>query len=117
MSDDIKIKYGSTGFEKVARELASLEKQSGGSASWFAPMQKSLKDAESAGTSFTSNLSEGLGRTLSVAGGVAVKLAEVAMAVTAVAGVITGVGVAAFTSWSVSVLKTTESFRMLETSL
>ena len=117
MAGDVKVKYESTGFERVAKELASIEKQAGGSASWFAPMQSSLKDAETAGVSFTSKLSSGLQSLGSVASHVVGELAKVAVGVTAVAGIIGGAATIAFASWSKGILTTTESFRMLEISL
>jgi hypothetical protein len=117
MADDIKLKYGSTGFEKVARELASLEKQAGGTAGWFTPMQKSLKEAEAAGSSLTSSLGGGLGKLTSVLGDLVGTLAKVGAGITAVAGIAAGAATAAFISWSTGVLKTTESFRLLEISM
>lgn len=117
MADDIRIKYGSTGFEKIVGELASLEKQGGGAANWFKPLQTSLKDAEESGTSFTSKFTSSISSMLPMVGNVVLKIAEIGAAIAAVAAVATGVGVAAFTSWTVSMLKTTESFKMLETSL
>jgi hypothetical protein len=117
MAEDIKIKYGSTGFERVRKELREMEMVGGTSGEWFKSMQKSLKDAESAGSSLTKTLTSGLNSVVSVAGSTAIAVAKIGTAVVAVSGIITGIGVAAFTSWSMSVLKTTESFKMLETSL
>jgi hypothetical protein len=117
VADDIKIKYGSSGFEKVAKELAQLEKQAGGSASWFAPMKKTIKDAEDAGHSLTSSLSKGFSSAISMGGNLIETLAKVAGGITAVAGLAGGAATAAFISWSMSVLKTTESFKMLEISM
>jgi hypothetical protein len=117
MAGDVKVSYGSTGFEKVARELAGLEKTGGGAAAWFKPMQGSLKDAEAAGVSFASKLSSGLQSVGSVASHVAGQLGKLAVGFTAIAGVAGGAATAAFVMWSGSVLRTAESFRMLEISL
>jgi hypothetical protein len=114
---DITLRYGSTGFERVRKELREMEMVGGTSGEWFKSMQKSLKDAESAGSSLTKTLTSGLNSVVSVAGSTAIAVAKIGTAVVAVSGIITGIGVAAFTSWSMSVLKTTESFKMLETSL
>lgn len=117
MAGDVKVKYESTGFERVNRELADLEKTGRGSRDWFNPMGTSLKDAETAGISFTSKLSSGLKSIGDGAVHVVGQLVKVAAGVTAVAGVIGGAAAIAFASWSKGILTTTESFRMLEISL
>jgi len=114
---DITIKYSSTGFEKVARELSELEKKAGGSASWFTPMQKSLKDAEGAGGSFFSSFSAGLEKLKPVLAGFASDLLKVSGLIGGLAVAVGGATVIAFEKWTMSVLKTTESFRMLEISM
>jgi len=117
MADDIKIKYGSTGFERVRKELREMESIGATSGTWFKSMQKSLKEAESDHERFTKTFSAGLQTVASAAGSVAMNIVKIGTVVTAVSGIVAGVGVAAFTKWSMSVLKTTESFRMLEISL
>ena len=117
MAGDVKISYGSTGFEKVNEELIQLERTGGGAHAWFKPLQSSLIEAERAGESFVSKLSSGLQSVASVAGGVVGEIAKIAVGITAVTGVIGGAATIAFASWSKSILTTTESFRMLEISL
>lgn len=117
MADDIRIKYGSTGFERVARELASIEQQAGGAASWFKPMQTSVRDAEQAGHSFASSFTESLNKVGAVAGGVATNILKLTTVITGLATVAAGAATYAFASWTSGVLKTTESFRLLEISL
>ena len=117
MTDDIKIKYGSTGFERVRKELHEMELIGATSGTWFKSMQKSLKEAESAHENFSKTFTSGLQTVASAAGNVAMSIVKIGTLVTAVSGIVAGVGVAAFSKWSMSVLKTTESFRMLEISL
>lgn len=117
MAGDVRVQYESTGFERVNKELSSLEKTGTGAGNWFSPLQKTLKEAETAGVSFASKLSSELQAVGSVAGHVVTQLAKVATGITAIAGVVGGAATAAFAMWSGSVLKTTESFRMLEISL
>lgn len=114
---DVKIAYGSTGFERVNQELESLEKTGSGAHAWFRPLQTSLKDAEAAGESFVSKFKSGFESVGPVINGVVNELGKVVLGITAVAGVVGGAATAAFAFWSKSVLSTTESFRMLETSL
>jgi hypothetical protein len=117
MAGDIKIKYGSTGFEKAKKELREMEMIGATSGDWFKSTQKSLKEVGSAHENFTKTFTAGLQTVASAAGSVAMSIVKIGTVVTAVSGIVAGVGVAAFTKWSVSVLKTTETFRMLETSL
>ena len=114
---DVTLKYASTGFEKVAKELADLEKMGGGSANWFAPMRQQLKDTEDAGVSFADKMKGALGKVGDVGLGLLETLGKIAGGIAVVAGIAAGAATAAFTSWAMSVLKTTESFRMLEISL
>lgn len=117
MSEDVRIQYGSTGFERVAKELASIEQQAGGAASWFRPMQTSVRDAEQAGHSFASSFTESLNKVGAVAGGVATNILKLTTVITGLATAAAGAATYAFASWTSGVLKTTESFKLLETSL
>jgi hypothetical protein len=114
---DITLKYGSTGFEKVAKELADIEKQAGGDASWFAPMRQQLKETEDAGSIFGSRFKAVLSGVSSVGLNLVETIGKIGAGIAAIATVAAGAATVAFTSWSMSVLKTTESFRMLEISL
>jgi hypothetical protein len=113
MADDIRITYGSSGFERVIKELRDMEKIGATSGTWFKSMQQSVKDAEAANLEFDNSLRTVGSGLVNVAGA----LGKVVIGVTAVAATVTGVGVAAFTSWTMSMLKTTEGFRMMEVSL
>lgn len=117
MADDIRLRYGSTGFERVKKELRDLEAIGATSGNWFKASQKAVKDAEVAHENFTRTFRSGLETVASTAGSVAMGIMKIGTVVTAVSGIVAGVGVAAFTKWSMSVMQTTERFRMLETSL
>jgi len=117
MADDVRIKYGSSGFERVRKELRDLEAIGATSGTWFKSMQKSVKEAEAAHTSFGLSAAGSLQSVASVAGGLSMAILKIGTVVTAVSGIVAGVGVAAFTKWSMSVMQTTERFKMLEISL
>lgn len=114
---DVTIKYGSTGFEKVTRELSELEKKGSESGSWFTPINKALKDSSGGAESFFSKLSEGFEKIKTPLASFAADLIKISGAIGAMAVAVGGAATYAFEKWAMGVLKTTESFRMLEISM
>ena len=55
--EDVKLKYGSTGFEKIRGELSQIEKVSGDAGKWFRPMKQSIEEVSESGTSHFSKMS------------------------------------------------------------
>ncbi len=117
MADDVKLKYGSSGFETVRSQLSELKAMGGGSGSWFTPMQQTLREAETSVTSFAGKFKSEFEGVKSVVGDVVGGLVKVTTVVGSITALVAGAATAAFTLWSTSVLKTTETFRMLETSM
>ena len=117
MADDITIKYGSTGFEKVKAEALEIEKRAHSLAQMFTPMKNEAKEAEQSVGSLFTKLEGGASRAVSGLGSLALGVTTVATAAAGLFALVGGAGVAAFTAWGHSVLKTTEGFRQMEISL
>ena len=117
MADDIRIKYGSTGFEKVRAEALEIQRHASALAQAFTPVKKEAQDAEHGITSFFSKIDLNASRAVSGLGTLALEVTAVGTAVGGLVALIGGAGVAAFTAWTGSMLKTTEGFRQMEISL
>ena len=116
---DITVKYESIGFQKVKSELFELEGASRiyGGGQWFRPMAESAKVADQEATALFSTLKSGAAQAASGLGTLVTTAAAVTTVVGTLAAVVGGVAVAGFTSWTTSMLKTTEGFQQMEISL
>ncbi|RPJ11176.1 MAG: hypothetical protein EHM36_01990, partial [Deltaproteobacteria bacterium] len=113
MADDINVKYGSTGFEKINRELDLLHGKGAAGGGWFRPVAQSLRDAEGSATGFTGGLKTMLGAVTNLGVG----LTGIIATLGALTALTAGGATAAFMKFGHSILETTENFRKFETSL
>jgi len=116
---DITVKYESIGFQKIKSELFELEGATRiyGGGQWFRPMSESAKKAEQEVSALFTSMKGGAAQAASGLGTLLTTAAAVTTVVGTLAAVVGGVAVAGFTSWTTSMLKTTEGFQQMEISL
>ena len=117
MADDVSIKYGSTGFEKIQGELKHLEKSGSDIPNWFRPAHRTLEEVGSKGYGAFAQLSAGIQNAKGHVSDFIGHLTRLGAVVTGVIGALGGVGVYAAARWTEGMLKATESNRNLEASL
>ena len=117
MADDVTLKYGSTGFEKIQGELKHLEKSGSDIPNWFRPAHRTLEEVGEKGYGAFRKLSSGAQEASSHIMGFIGHLTRLSAIVTGVNALLGGLGVYAAARWTEGMLKATESNRNLEASL
>lgn len=114
---NVTLRYGSTGYSKVRGELSGLEKASGRLEGAFGKVGVSADKTTPRITNFFTKFGGAMKGAAGIAGRFLTIATKVVSVITAIGAAAAGVAAAGFMKWGHSMLKVTESFRLLEISL